>query len=250
MATPINKLVIRGSTKISLHDRFTRLQRVEVPEPAPTPRHAAHAPAAQQTHFSRGVGYPSYSEPPSPPLYRPSSRYQSRSRDLDFDRHATMQAALKIKRRSLMQNRLGVRSSAQPYYSAPFSGRNSGSHWRSGRGGYFNRFNDRRRQYSSNVSLNSTGGGGVGGGPRFPYRRRGGYYAPRARGGGRFRGGRRGFRGGGRGRFRGRGRGGYNRGPPPKKEDLDAQLDQYMRKTKGTLDKDLDEYMQQKDADE
>ena len=244
MATPINKLVVRGSTKISLHDRFTRLQRVE-PEPQPPPpQRAAPRPApVQKTHFNRGVGYPSYSAPPSPPLYHPASRYQHPG-NRDVDRYTTMQAALKLKRRSMVHNRLGMRRGTQPYYSAPPPA--SASHWRSGRGGYFNRYQSNRRasQYNSTMSLHSQGGG-----PRFPYRRRGGYFSPRG-GVGRFRGaGRRGYRGRGYG-GRGRGRGGYGRVPPPKKEDLDAQLDQYMSKTRGTLDHELDEYMKQKDSDE
>lgn len=53
-------------------------------------------------------------------------------------------------------------------------------------------------------------------------------------------------RGGARGRGRGRGRG----DKPVSKDKLDAELDQYMSKTKSHLDAELDEYMQHAGNDE
>ncbi|CAH1400748.1 unnamed protein product [Nezara viridula] len=82
-------------------------------------------------------------------------------------------------------------------------------------------------------------------------RGRGGFVSRRGRGGnsggaggfgtnrGRGRGeGRRGFGG------RGRGRGGQ-RPPPPSKEKLDMELDEYMASSRATLDKEIDTYMSQ-----
>lgn len=70
--------------------------------------------------------------------------------------------------------------------------------------------------------LSGGGRGGFGGG-------RGASKSPRGASGGRGSGGARG-RGGSRGGGRGRGRGGASKGPPPSKDDLDAELDAYNAK--------------------
>ena len=69
------------------------------------------------------------------------------------------------------------------------------------------------------------------------------------RGGRGMQGASRGARGGrvGRGATRGRGRGRGRGDKPVSKDKLDAELDQYMSKTKSHLDAELDEYMQHAD---
>ena len=94
-------------------------------------------------------------------------------------------------------------------------------------------------RWASTNSLASDGTGAMrNGGRRF----NGGFYYRPRRGFNRRRGGgfwnRRGR--GGRG-----GRGGRDRKPQISKDDLDKEIDAYMKDTKSALDKDLDEYMEQ-----
>ncbi|XP_024217213.1 chromatin target of PRMT1 protein isoform X2 [Halyomorpha halys] len=115
-------------------------------------------------------------------------------------------------------------------------GRNLGG--RGNRGGGISSF--RRGGINQRVGINQRGGRGRGG---FVSRRgrggnnggAGGFGTNRGRGRGE---GRRGFGG------RGRGRGGQ-RPPPPSKEKLDMELDEYMASSRATLDKEIDTYMSQ-----
>ena len=119
-------------------------------------------------------------------------------------------------KKGLLKNRLGTGSSAVGKNRGGFGGR-----LRLGRG-----------------QSNMRGVGGV--------RRGGGGVGRSGRG---MQGASRGARGwrGGRGVTRGRGRGRGRGEKPASRDKLDAELDQYMSKTKSHLDAELDEYMQHAD---
>lgn len=210
---PSHKLVVRGTTTLSLHERFTRLSRMPRPAPPPAPLIPARAPPAIHPHHS--VPQPAlasrfYDPPPShhpprfhsadtgpdPPYHRPLRRSAPPPLWNAWDRAGAFRAALQIKRRSLIQHRLGVRRSAPR------------SAW--GR----------------------------------PFRREHGRTTLRRRYGGAFLGHR---GGGGRGwarRTRGAGARGVSGPPTVSKEELDSQLERYMSQTRTALDQDLDAYRQ------
>ncbi len=122
-----------------------------------------------------------------------------------------------------------------------WGGGGGGRGWGRGRGGLYR---PRSQFWGSSVSLASdgtgawrgggaTGGGGRGGGRRR-FRRGGrGFFQQGSRGRGYWRG-RPGFR---------RGRGRFASAPPATREELDKELDDYMKDARGTLDRELDEYM-------
>lgn len=184
------------------------------------------------------------------PEHRRSAYKDDRSSSNLFSTH-------RVKKKSVYL-RLGVRprsladrmSDGIPVWAKP---RQSGGGWSSGAGWGMSRSRSQNslNRWSSQTSVNSGpdipryhqnnrrfNRGGRGGGRRnFAYNRYGrwrygqGWFGRRNRGGG----------GGG---YRGRGgRGGYRRQPPPRREDLDAELDKYMAGTRGVLDRDLDTYM-------
>ena len=200
---------------MSLHERFTQLRKI-VPQPIEeTPATRPPPPAPPRISHEYYVPPPERVAP-EPRVERARMAVQPRyRRDNRMSRQLAIEAALKLKRKSIKQ-RLGIRQNSNFRRNQTFFG------WRGARArrlrGRFRGINRFNRQGSQN--------GNVG-------RRRGGPW-------------RRGFggRGGGRG---GRRRGGRKQQQPKvTKEELDQQLDSYMANTKSVLDRDLDEYMSQK----
>ncbi|XP_054258539.1 chromatin target of PRMT1 protein-like [Macrosteles quadrilineatus] len=269
----LKKIIMKSSTRMSLHERFTFLRSQSATEPSGS----VHVASVRQGLFSDQ-----------------QSSLKNRRLAQMMDRRPTVVAALKLKKRILRQQRIGQMPGARVGLSVKdrlsLRGR-GGLRGRVGprnstgrsplvrlgtRGG---RGNMSRSQSMTNLSRSqsvqslsgrhnnmiSRGRGGVRFQNRNTYTRRPDYWRSPSGGGGRGRGLR--ARGGGfnrnrddfrtqrgRGRFntrsqrsRGfRGRGGQGRGgrgPPPTREELDSQLDQYMASSRGVLDQDLDSYM-------
>ncbi|XP_064596048.1 chromatin target of PRMT1 protein-like isoform X3 [Liolophura sinensis] len=231
MAQVPNKIVLKSSTKMSLNERFTHIQK----QPKSPPTQNARAKMAAQQQAS----------------------VQNRRLAQQMANRPSVQAALKIKQKSLKQ-RLG-KSNIKARLNLPNvpRGRGRGVVITTGRG----RGRGRGRG-GSQANLTQVGTtmnrGGTGLRRGFRGRGRGGLQRGRGtltRGGFRGRGGfQNRFRGTarGRGRFmRGRGRGGRGRGrgaganQQPDRETLDNQLEAYMSKTKSHLDAELDAYMTQ-----
>ena len=213
------KLVLRSTATMSLHERFTQLRKIVVQpiEETPSTRPPPPAPPPPPQYY---VPPPERSEPrvdrarmAAQPRYRRENR---------ISRQLAIEAALKLKRKSIKQ-RLGIRQNNFRRNQTQTFG------WRGGRarrvrgrfrGGINGQWNNMRTQ-----------NGNIG-------RRRQGTW--RRGGGGR----------GGRGGRRQRGRGGRQPQTKVTKEELDQQLDSYMANTKTVLDRDLDDYMSQKTAAE
>ena len=208
------KLVLRSTATMSLHERFTQLRKI-VPQPieeTPATRPPPQAPPPP----------PQYYVPPperlEPRVDRARMAVQPRyRRENRNSRQLAIEAALKLKRKSIKQ-RLGIRQNNFRRNQTQTFG------WRGGRA---RRVRGRFRGGVNN-NWNRTQNGNIG-------RRRQGTWR---RGGAGGRGGR-----GGR-----RQRGGRGRQQQTKvtKEELDQQLDSYMANTKTVLDRDLDDYMSQK----
>lgn len=279
MAQVPAKIVLKSTTRMSLNDRFTNIQKSR---PAVSVQNIRAKMAAQQ-----------------------QASVRNRRLAQQMANRPSVIAALKIKRRSLKQ-RLGKSNVKSRLSLSVMRGRGGRSRSRGGRfrgrglnmsmRGMPNRgrgSNLSRQQSALSLGMGGPGNmddgrnmsllqgrgrgrglgrfrgrqrfrGGRGGGP-YSSRFRGGRGGGRSRGGrgggGRFRSGRgsqRGMRGGrGRGGSRvsgsGGGTGGNAPGGPPGsggnpqlvKQELDNQLDEYMSKTKAHLDAELDAYMAQ-----
>jgi len=275
----IHKVVLKGTGKISLHERFTQLKF----EQKPVPQQAAPPPSrsyGQSQSALRGYGgakprsrtpdQPRYSaarrRSESPPVSRfnsraPAQRLQQQQQQLRnqssmYSRKSsssTMLAANRIKKKSVYL-RLGVRPGQRfapkiPVWEEPYTPpRQSYGMSRSASMNSLSRWNSQGslNSYSSFPRYQQNrrrfnGGGGYRGDFRGGRRRNFAY----GRGGGRRRFGGNRF-GGGRGRFRGgRGRGRGNP-PPPTREQLDSELDGYMAGARNLLDQELDTYMADK----
>ncbi|GAB1603860.1 hypothetical protein Ahia01_000667300, partial [Argonauta hians] len=234
MAQVPAKIVLKSTTRMSLNDRFTNIQKSRPPV---TVQNIRAKMAAQQ-----------------------QASVRNRRLAQQMANRPSVIAALKIKRRSLKQ-RLGKSNVKSRLSLSVMRGR--GSRSRGSRGGSMGMLRGRGRGGSSSRGggggMRSRGGGG-------PVGRGGGG------GGGRFRGGRGGpgggMRGGGRGRGGGGppgmggcggrqdrsgnggnpgsgGQGGGGGNPMVLKQELDSQLDEFMSKTKAHLDAELDAYMAQ-----
>jgi len=269
------KLVLKGTGRMSLHERFTQLkfdQKSQTTQAAA--RDTLRAPQPRTSHSaSRSYEYSSTSmrsRTPDMPRYSasrrrsmspatvqrrpPSVRNQSvPNRNPYSSKSSTLLAANRIKKKSVYL-RLGVRpgggprmSSGIPVWAEPYSLKRN----RFGRPMSRSNSTSSLNRWNSHSSLNSYDT------PRYQNNRRYGGFRG-GRGGRRnfsaynrnWRFGRNRFGGGGRGRGRYRGRGrGRGRGrkpPPPNREQLDQELDTYMAGTRGILDKDLDTYMENK----
>ncbi|XP_064596047.1 chromatin target of PRMT1 protein-like isoform X2 [Liolophura sinensis] len=265
MAQVPNKIVLKSSTKMSLNERFTHIQK----QPKSPPTQNARAKMAAQQQAS----------------------VQNRRLAQQMANRPSVQAALKIKQ-SLKQ-RLG-KSNIKARLNLPNvpRGRGRGVVITTGRGRGRGRGRGGSQANLTQVGTTMNRGGtglrrgfrgrgrgglqrGRGTLTRGGFRGRGGFqnrgrgqgdqgfsrpWRSRGRRGGRGRGDWSGsgspspFRGTarGRGRFmRGRGRGGRGRGrgaganQQPDRETLDNQLEAYMSKTKSHLDAELDAYMTQ-----
>lgn len=213
------KLVLRSTATMSLHERFTQLRKIVVQpiEETPSTRPPPPAPPPPPQYY---VPPPERSEPrvdrarmAAQPRYRRENR---------ISRQLAIEAALKLKRKSIKQ-RLGIRQNNFRRNQTQTFG------WRGGRARRVRgRFRDGINGQWNNMR---TQNGNIG-------RRRQGTW--RRGGGGR----------GGRGGRRQRGRGGRQPQTKVTKEELDQQLDSYMANTKTVLDRDLDDYMSQKTAAE
>ncbi|XP_046687021.1 chromatin target of PRMT1 protein-like isoform X2 [Homalodisca vitripennis] len=280
----LKKILLKGTTRMSLHERFTCLRN----------QSGGESSGSQVTVQSVRQG-----------LFSASQAASAKNRRLAqmMDRRPSVIAALKVRKR-LMKQRLGQgqqRLSIKDRLSLRGRGGLRGRVGQRGltlgrspltrlRGGRGNRRPGRgnlsRSQSQTNLirsqsiqsltarrSLNRGGGDGiiVRGRGRFQNRnifnhqefRRGGRGRGfRTRGGG-FNRNQNDFqtrRGGGFGRFnnrgvrsrgfrgRGGGRGRGGRAPVPTKEELDSQLDQYMAGSRGVLDRELDSYMAQQES--
>ncbi|KAL5020315.1 hypothetical protein ScPMuIL_003207 [Solemya velum] len=243
------KIVLKSTTRMSLNDRFTSIQTM--PRPASVANIRANLAAEQH------------------------ATQQNRRLAQQMANRPTVIAALKLKRRSLMQRLGKANVKARLNFAAVggqggFRGRGQGRGQRRGARGGGGRGRGRGGQgfgggqlnrsfsESSQVDMSQRGRGQSRGRGRGFRRGRGGDVGTRGqgrgfrggrggqgmRGGqGRFRRGRGGSRGARGGRGRGRGRGGND--PRMSREDLDNQLDAYMSKTKSHLDAEIDAYMAQ-----
>jgi len=264
------RLTLKSATTISLHERFTSLRNIKpVPATGPTENNSGplNSRSRSQIQKPRPASPDVYYVPPSQTRRAPSApeyhgifesdRFRDRSpsprdrrRSNSAVRHQTylqrnprnirpqlaFQAAMKLKQRSIKQ-RLGQRQQnfgqtrQQNFYnhqSSPYKQRRFYNGFQGRRGGYrgYQGYQGMNR-WASTHSLASDGTG-------RGRRRRGGGGNWRGRGWGRQRGG--GNRNGGR----------YQK-PKISKEELDSELDSYMKHTKTVLDKDIDEYMAQGD---
>jgi len=253
----LNKLVLKGTGKISLHARFTQLSKIQV-----NPKTSDYGDnddgfnsepiGMGVSRYGRGAsegvlrrpkaafssnGYSKYApqqRQPSPTIIRQAPRPNSmpnmqpyRERSVDRERllyrpSAAVSAARNLKRKSIQQ-RLGVKARLTMPVYRPGGGLSGGA-----------------RRWGSTESLSNN----VVRRRWNNYGRRGGYFNRGIRRwqGFKMRNNRRGqgWRGRGGGRWR---RGGRGQGPPPSREQLDKELDSYMCGTKAFLDKQLDEYM-------
>jgi len=206
------KIIIRGTSKLSLKDRFTRLSN-EMQQQQSLVHANDMAVSAANKRLAHELG-----------------------------NNPDVVAALRMNRKSVLQ-RLGVKArlgGANAGFQRGFQQRN-GFHpfqrgYRSAVGVQFSYFNNGYRfprnfgpkRMDNNNRMRSFSGFGYGRGGGFRQR----------------------FRGGGNWRY-GRGGGNYNRGgggnnaqnERMSREELDRQLDEYMSKTKVHLDDDLDAYM-------
>ena len=212
--------VLRSTAKMSLHDRFTQLRKI-APQPtqeSPPRPPRDHVPPPPRIRSASEYYEPPPARPTRPPVMARLS-VPPRFRDYSkIPRNLAVEAALKLKRRSIKQ-RLGVRQNNFR--------RNQSYGWRGARARrarYLGRFGNMQR-WSYTRGTNGTIG-----------RRRFGTWR---RGGGR----------GGRGRRWGRG----NMRPKMTKEELDKvkeeldkDMDNYMAQTKTALDREMDEYMSQR----
>ncbi|XP_067654276.1 chromatin target of PRMT1 protein-like isoform X2 [Haliotis asinina] len=256
------KIVLKSTTKMSLNDRFTNIQKTRPQTVVPNIRanmvaqqqaSAKNRRLAQQLANRPGVG-PMINQPQ---ISMPGSG---------------VAVAMRLKKRSLQQ-RLGRSNvKARLNLSAVGRGQPRGGQrgnrrgargMRRGRGGPIAGQMSRQQ---SQASLTGDGSGGFnqgfsprrggrgmrrggfqargGRGSPSGFRGRGGRGVNRGRGRGRFqRGGRFQGRGGGRGRGQGRGSGRGAGQTPMSREELDNQLEEYMSKTKTHLDTELDAYM-------
>ncbi|XP_041355897.1 chromatin target of PRMT1 protein-like isoform X2 [Gigantopelta aegis] len=265
MANPVpTKIVLKSTTKMSLNDRFTNIQKTR-PQPAPSPQNI-RSNIAQQQQASAKNRRLAQQFANRPGMGSPNSL----SEDGMANRVGVV-TAMKNTKRSLQQ-RLG-RGNIKARLNFAAVGR--GGDQMGGRGQPRGR-GMRRGRGGQRGWVNPVGDGGfMSRGRGFPRARgqpgRGGFRSlsrgrNMRRGGGDFRGGRGGrgmtfsrFRGG-RGRSRGRGRGPGGRGlqrgrggrgrgrgrgaaNPVSQEELDNQLEEYMSKTKNHLDHELDVYM-------
>jgi len=260
----LNKLVLKGTGKISLHDRFTQLSKIQVnPKTSDWGDHEdgySEPMGNGVSRYGRGAsegvlrrpkaafasnGYSKYApqpRQPSPTIIRPAPRptsmphmsQQYRERSVDRERllyrpSAAVSAARNLKRKSIQQ-RLGVKARLTMPVYRPGAGLQSN-----------NRLLGGARRWGSTESVNSNN---VVRRRWNNFGRRGGYFNRGIRRwqGFKMRNNRRGqgWRGRGGGRWR---RGGRNQGPPPSKEQLDKELDSYMSGTKAFLDRQLDDYM-------
>lgn len=264
----LTKIVIKSSTKISLHDRFTELRRLSDKNVASPSTATASNNASARNGFANAGGDNNVQPRSNPTSPRTPRRQHQQHQQYGYGggdrggfrrgrggiltrprRTNVVEAAMKIKKRSLKQ-RLGVRPNN---YQAGIVYYNGGGYrfrgnYSRGRGRFIRRNYRGRgqggnmRRWGSSTSIASNGskrGGGRGGGNRRGLRRS--RSLQNLSRGYRRRGGR-----GGRGRGRG-GRGGQQKTKPPTKEELDQQLDNYMSNTKSALDKQLDTYMMNQD---
>jgi len=202
------KIIIKGTSKLSLQDRFARLSS-EVEQQRSTFHTNDVAVSAANKRLAQDLG-----------------------------NHPDVVAALHMQRKSVLQRlgvkaRLGVpagfqqRGFQQRNGFRPFQNRfrNIGTspigHFNNG---YFNPRNFGPKRMNNNSRGGSLSGMGFG---------RGGFRKRFSRGGGR----------GGWRYGRGGGRGGGMQNERLSREELDRQLDEYMAKTKTHLDNDLDVYM-------
>ncbi|XP_023343186.1 chromatin target of PRMT1 protein isoform X2 [Eurytemora carolleeae] len=266
----VNKLVLKGTGKMSLHERFTQLSsQIVKQEIKPQPQFTRQSQISRQTSHSTMRSYeysPSTprSRTPDQPRYAPRRRSESPVGRMSRPRNqplrspygvsvrpsSTVLAANRIKKKSVYL-RLGVRptmSSGIPVWAEPYTPRQNMGGMRSAQSGLSRSTSmNSLSRWNSQTSLHSFDT------PRYQTPRRYGGYGGGAYG--RFRGGRRPFnnfgrdgrRRFGRGRFgggggnwgRGRGRGrrggggGRGRGQGRKQPQPSRE----------ELDKELDSYM-------
>ncbi|XP_052800585.1 chromatin target of PRMT1 protein-like isoform X2 [Mya arenaria] len=249
------KIVLKSTTKVTLSDRFTQIQKMRPPPPSPQEVRAQMAASQHSTQQNRRLAQQMANRP----------AVQAALGQRGGPKHPQQQ----VEFQQTLKQRLGPSNvkARLTLGQQAYRGRGRGGR----RGGYRGRGQSNGYVTSGNVFFNSRGGMR---GQGFGGRGRGGFsprwiddYRPRGRGGfsrqgdnRTFRGGRgrggtrgggdrggfgRGQRGGGRGM--GRGRGGRGRGArgggQASREQLDNQLEEYMSKTKNHLDMDLDQYM-------
>jgi len=254
-----SSVMVRGSTKISLNERFASLKKSgSVPAAkvaalphkqtvSPPPARTRHAPPAP---IYREPRYRSPSPPP-PPRYRyydddygPAPIYHHPHHIPEYRGPPRTATSMPVYDRSPPAYGGG----AYPRYHSRYSHHYSASLKRplKHRLGSIHNPRGGSAPYSRPYRGGGYRGGGRGGGIEYyrpPYeggRGRGGYSRPYpSRGGPPERGSWRGGRGGGQ----------QWNNPQMSKEDLDKEMDSYMAQTKGGLDKELDTYMKTSSAE-
>ncbi|XP_052800587.1 chromatin target of PRMT1 protein-like isoform X4 [Mya arenaria] len=228
------KIVLKSTTKVTLSDRFTQIQKMRPPPPSPQEVRAQMAASQHSTQQNRRLAQQMANRP----------AVQAALGQRGGPKHPQQQVEFQQK---TLKQRLGPSNvkARLTLGQQAYRGRGRGGR----RGGYRGRGQSNGYVTSGNVFFNSRGGmrgqgfGGRGRGGFSPSR--GGRGRGGTRGGGDRGGFGRGQRGGGRGM--GRGRGGRGRGArgggQASREQLDNQLEEYMSKTKNHLDMDLDQYM-------
>uniref|UniRef100_A0A914WV00 Chromatin target of PRMT1 protein C-terminal domain-containing protein n=1 Tax=Plectus sambesii TaxID=2011161 RepID=A0A914WV00_9BILA len=210
------KIVMRGTSTLSLHERFSQLPARAPAPAAPEPKAIVEQiPVAGQRHYAA-----------------PTKVNQKLIRQME--NRPTVMRALHRQYTGRTQQRLPAhyrlgRGGTYPVKRIPMIHQRRGTHFSSVRargqyrgGQHFRTFPPRYRSFGTPLSNQNWQGG---------YRT---FYRSYQRGAGRFNGrGGRGARGGGT--FR----------SPLKvsKDELDKQIDEYMSKTSGNLDTDIDSYM-------
>ncbi|XP_052800588.1 chromatin target of PRMT1 protein-like isoform X5 [Mya arenaria] len=223
------KIVLKSTTKVTLSDRFTQIQKMRPPPPSPQEVRAQMAASQHSTQQNRRLAQQMANRP----------AVQAALGQRGGPKHPQQQVEFQQK---TLKQRLGPSNvkARLTLGQQAYRGRGRGGR----RGGY-------RGRGQSNGYVTSDSRGGMRG-QGFGGRGRGGFSPSRGgrgrggtRGGGDRGGFGRGQRGGGRGM--GRGRGGRGRGArgggQASREQLDNQLEEYMSKTKNHLDMDLDQYM-------
>ncbi|XP_052216592.1 chromatin target of PRMT1 protein-like isoform X2 [Dreissena polymorpha] len=237
------KIVLKSTTKCTLSDRFTQIQKMRPAPASPQEVRVQMAASQQSSQQNRRLAQQMANRPAVQAALGQRMPKQP------------MQQTRSLKQRLGPSNVKARLSMDTPTFRGRGRGGRRGGGFR-GRGqqnGYMSGGDYRGGYRGQNFSIRGRGGFS----PRWLDDRR-----PRGRGGfgsrgdASFRGGYRGFRGqrGGnrgfirgqrgapRGRGRGRGqRGGANQGLS--REQLDNQLEEYMSKTKSHLDQELDQYM-------
>ena len=117
-----HKLSLKGTSKITLHERFTQLSKIHVPPVSDTwdSDISDHVPRGSGvSRYGRGASEgllrrPNIGRQTSPTIIRPTSMPTYRERSVDTERmlyrpSAAVMAANKLKRRSIQQ-RLGVKA--------------------------------------------------------------------------------------------------------------------------------------------